>query len=142
MAKARNILFIMFDQLRWDYLGCYGHPHLQTPNLDRLASRGVRFDRAHIQSPLCGPSRMSTYTGRYVHSHGACWNAVPLKVGERTMGDHLRDLGMSCHLIGKSPALMRGTLTPEMSHGSWTMVHDSCRLSHWHRGPRAPNIAE
>ncbi|MAM59919.1 sulfatase-like hydrolase/transferase [Maritimibacter sp. UBA3975] len=102
MGEPRNILFIMFDQLRWDYLSCYGHPHLHTPNLDRLAAKGVRFDRAIIQSPLCGPSRMSTYTGRYVHSHGASWNNTPLKVGELTMGDHLRDLGMGCYLIGKT----------------------------------------
>ena len=102
MAKPKNILFIMFDQLRWDYLSCYGHPHLKTPNIDRIAARGVRFDNARIQSPLCGPSRMSTYTGRYVHSHGASWNNVPLKVGERTMGDHLRDLGMGCWLVGKT----------------------------------------
>ena len=102
MAEPRNILFIMFDQLRWDYLSCYGHPHLKTPHIDRLASMGVRFDRAYIQSPLCGPSRMSTYTGRYVHSHGASWNNVPLKVGELTMGDHLRDLGMGCWLVGKT----------------------------------------
>ena len=102
MAQPKNILFIMFDQLRWDYLSCYGHPHLHTPNIDRLASKGVRFNRAYIQSPLCGPSRMSTYTGRYVHSHGASWNNVPLKVGERTMGDYLRDQGMQCWLVGKT----------------------------------------
>ncbi|WP_187970901.1 sulfatase-like hydrolase/transferase [Aquibium microcysteis] len=102
MAEPRNILFIMFDQLRWDYLSCSGHPFLKTPHIDRLAGRGVRFTRAYIQSPLCGPSRMSTYTGRYVHSHGASFNNVPLKVGERTMGDHLRDLGMGCWLVGKT----------------------------------------
>ncbi len=102
MAKAKNILFIMFDQLRWDYLSCYGHPHLHTPNIDRLAARGVRFDRAYIQSPICGSSRMSTYTGRYVHSHGASWNGIPLKVGEMTMGDHLRKAGMDCWLVGKT----------------------------------------
>ncbi|MBO9433146.1 sulfatase-like hydrolase/transferase [Ruegeria sp. R13_0] len=102
MAKAKNILFIMFDQLRWDYLSCYGHPHLQTPNIDRLAARGVRFNRAYIQSPICGSSRMSTYTGRYVHSHGASWNGIPLKVGEMTMGDHLRKAGMECWLVGKT----------------------------------------
>ncbi|WP_299897957.1 sulfatase-like hydrolase/transferase [uncultured Ruegeria sp.] len=102
MAKAKNILFIMFDQLRWDYLSCYGHPHLHTPNIDRLAARGVRFDRAYIQSPICGSSRMSTYTGRYVHSHGASWNNIPLKVGEITLGDHLRKTGMDCWLVGKT----------------------------------------
>lgn len=99
---TRNILFIMFDQLRWDYLSCYGHPHLHTPHIDRLAARGVRFDRAYIQSPICGSSRMSTYTGRYVHSHGASWNGIPLKVGEITMGDHLRKAGMGCWLVGKT----------------------------------------
>lgn len=92
----------MFDQLRWDYLSCYGHPHLHTPNIDRLAEKGVRFNRATIQSPICGSSRMSTYTGRYVHSHGASWNEIPLKVGELTMGDHLRELGMGCWLVGKT----------------------------------------
>ncbi|NOD94662.1 sulfatase-like hydrolase/transferase [Ruegeria sp. HKCCD4884] len=102
MAKAKNILFIMFDQLRWDYLSCYGHPHLHTPNIDRLATKGVRFNRAYIQSPICGSSRMSTYTGRYVHSHGASWNGIPLKVGEITMGDHLRKAGMDCWLVGKT----------------------------------------
>ncbi len=102
MAKAKNILFIMFDQLRWDYLSCYGHPHLHTPNIDQLAKKGVRFNRAIIQSPICGSSRMSTYTGRYVHSHGASWNGIPLKVGEQTIGDHLRKLGMGCWLVGKT----------------------------------------
>lgn len=102
MAKAKNILFIMFDQLRWDYLSCYGHPHLHTPNIDRLAEKGVRFNRAYIQSPICGSSRMSTYTGRYVHSHGASTNKIPLKVGEMTMGDHLRKAGMDCWLVGKT----------------------------------------
>lgn len=102
MAKPKNILFIMFDQLRWDYLSCYGHPHLHTPNIDKIAKKGVRFDRATIQSPICGSSRMSTYTGRYVHSHGASWNGIPLKVGEMTMGDHLREAGMDCWLVGKT----------------------------------------
>lgn len=100
--KARNILFIMFDQLRFDYLSCAGHPTLQTPNIDWLASRGVRFTRAYVQSPVCGASRMSFYTGRYVHSHGAAWNNFPLKVGELTLGDHLRDLGMEAWLVGKT----------------------------------------
>ena len=100
--RVRNILFIMFDQLRFDYLSCYGHPTLHTPNIDRLAKKAVRFTRAYVQSPVCGASRMSFYTGRYVHSHGAAWNGFPLKVGEMTLGDHLRPLGMDCWLVGKT----------------------------------------
>lgn len=100
--RAKNILFIMFDQLRFDYLSCGGHPHLDTPHIDWLATQGVRFTRAYVQSPVCGASRMSTYTGRYVHSHGAAWNGFPLKVGEMTLGDHLRTLGVPSWLIGKT----------------------------------------
>ncbi|EET46687.1 sulfatase-like hydrolase/transferase [Thalassobium sp. R2A62] len=97
-----NILFIMYDQLRFDYLSCAGHPHLKTPNFDRVAAKGVRFTNCYVQSPICGASRMSTYTGRYTSSHGAQWNGFPLRVGEQTMGDHLRRAGMDCWLIGKT----------------------------------------
>jgi len=102
MAKPKNILFIMYDQLRYDYLSCAGHPHLHTPNFDRMAERGVRFSNCYVQSPICGASRMSFYTGRYVHSHGAAWNNFPLKVGELTLGDHLRGCGMDSWLVGKT----------------------------------------
>jgi len=102
VAAAKNILFIMCDQLRWDYLSCYGHPKLHTPNIDALAARGVRFTHCYVQSPVCGPSRMSTYTGRYMQSHGATWNGFPLRVGEMTMGDYLRPLGLQAALVGKT----------------------------------------
>ncbi len=99
---AKNILFIMCDQLRWDYLSCNGHPWLQTPNIDRLAARGVNFSRAFCQAPLCGPSRASFYTGRYMSSHGAMANKDPLKPGERTIGDYLEAVGLHTVLVGKS----------------------------------------
>ena len=102
MQKTKNILFIMYDQLRHDYLSCAGHKTLQTPHFDRVAAMGVRFSRCYVQSPVCGASRMSFYTGRYSHSHGAQWNGYPLRVGEHTLGDHLRKIGMGCHLIGKT----------------------------------------
>jgi arylsulfatase A-like enzyme len=97
-----NILFVMYDQLRFDYLSCAGHPHLKTPNFDRVAAKGVRFSNAYVQSPVCGGSRMCFYTGRYASSHGAHWNGFPLRVGEMTMGDHMRKLGVDCWLIGKT----------------------------------------
>ena len=102
MTERRNILFIMCDQLRFDYLSCAGHPHLPTPNIDGLAKRGVRFTNAYVQSTICGPSRMCAYTGRYVRSHGSTWNGVPLRVGEPTLGDHLREVGMRPVLVGKT----------------------------------------
>ena len=97
-----KILYIMFDQLRFDYLGCAGHPTLKTPNIDRIAAMGVRFTNAYTQSPVCGAARMSAYTGRYVSSHGAQWNGHPLRVGEPTLGDHLREIDVGCWLIGKT----------------------------------------
>ncbi|WP_068304580.1 alkaline phosphatase family protein [Pararhodobacter sp. CCB-MM2] len=102
MSAVRNILFIMVDQLRADYLSCAGHPHMKTPAIDALAARGLRFSRAYVQSPVCGPSRMSTYTGRYVASHGSSYNGIPLRVGEMGMGDHLRPLGLRTALVGKT----------------------------------------
>lgn len=102
MAKTRNILFIMCDQLRADYLSCYGHPRLHTPNIDRLAALGTRFTHAYVQAPVCGPSRMSFYTGRYMYSHGATWNFYPLPVGELTLGDYLRPRGIRTALVGKT----------------------------------------
>ena len=102
MSTVKNILFIMADQLRWDYLSCYGHPHLHTPNIDRLAAQGVQFDRSYVQSPVCGPSRASTYTGRSVFSHGVTWNFLPLPVGELTMSDYLTPFGMRTAVVGKT----------------------------------------
>ena len=99
---VQNLLFIMADQLRADYLSCYGHPTLHTPHLDWLAAQGVRFTRASCASPICGPSRMSFYTGRYAQSHGATWNGIPLRPGEWTLGDFLRPHGRDTWLVGKT----------------------------------------
>ena len=119
----RNVLFIMCDQLRRDFISCYGG-RVHTPNLDRLAVMGVRFDNAYMQSGVCGPSRMSCYTGRYASSHGATWNQVPLSAAEYTLGDHLRAVGRSATLAGKThvlpdtAALMRFGIEIESERGA------------------------
>ena len=136
MTDKMNILFVMYDQLRFDYLSCAGHPHLHTPNFDRVAAMGVRFTNAYVQSPICGASRMSYYTGRYVHSHGAAWNGYPLRVGEMTMGDHLRATGMECWLIGKThmkadaDGMARLGLSPDSQIGA---RQAECGFDVWHR---------
>lgn len=102
MGQIKNVLFIMADQMRADCLGCAGHPVVQTPNLDWLAKRGVRFERSYVQSAVCGPSRMSYYTGRYVHAHRSYWNGVPLPIDELTLGEYLKNNGICAALCGKA----------------------------------------
>ena len=99
---TKNILFIMCDQLRYDYLGCAGHPTIKTPNIDILASRGMLFENSYCNAPLCGPSRASFYTGRYMSSHGVMANDDPIKVDEITLGDYIRELGGEAHVVGKT----------------------------------------
>ena len=70
MEHRPNILFLFSDQHRADALGCAGHPVVQTPNLDRLAGEGVRFENAYCATPLCSPSRISLATGRFPHNSG------------------------------------------------------------------------
>ena len=75
---------------------------LQTPNIDRLAKMGVRFERAYVNSAVCGPSRASYYTGRYPVSHRVTWNRVPMPIDEWSLGDYLAQHGRECHLLGKT----------------------------------------
>jgi len=127
-ASVHNVLFIMCDQLRHDALSCAGGL-IDTPNIDALADRGVRFDRAFAQGSVCGSSRMSAYTGRYVQSHGSRYNSVPLSVAEPTIGDHLRPLGVRSVLIGKThmardrSGLDRLRLDPD---DPWTTIVNQC----------------
>jgi len=73
-AERPNVLFLISDDLN-NSLGCYGHPQVKTPNLDRLAERGVRFEHAYCQFPLCGPSRNSMLTGLHPNSTGILSNS-------------------------------------------------------------------
>ena len=104
---VRNVLFVMADQMRWDAMSC-ANPGLPiaTPHLDALARRGVRFDRAYAQGATCGSSRASFYSGRYVLSHGARYNNVPLSLTTPTLADHLAPLGVGTHLIGKTHSVL------------------------------------
>ena len=103
-AQPGNILFIMCDQLRFDYLSCYGHPNLQTPNIDSLASRGVRFTNAYCAAPICASSRASFYSGRYASSHGVLGNNDAIRLDEKMIADYLQPLGYRSAVVGKTHA--------------------------------------
>ena len=67
-ARRPNILFILLDDLRWDTVGYARHPHLKTPNIDRIANEGVTFRNAFSTTSLCSPSRASLLSGLYAHA--------------------------------------------------------------------------
>ena len=77
MDQPSYVLFIT-DQQRFDNLGCYGHPVLQTPNIDNMADEGVVFDRFYVASPVCMPNRASLMTCRLPSSHGVRSLGIPL----------------------------------------------------------------
>ncbi|MFM8435801.1 MAG: sulfatase [Planctomycetia bacterium] len=98
-----NVLFIVSDDLNC-FLGCYGDPLAKTPNIDRLAARGVRFERAYCAFPLCGPSRNSFLTGLYPNATGIQGNgqifrqSIPAQV---SMPQAFRLAGYFAARIGK-----------------------------------------
>lgn len=97
-----NFLFLITDQQRADWLGCAGHPVLQTPNIDALAARGTRFEEFHVASPVCMPNRASLMTGRYPSVHGLRSNGCTLSSRANTFVDVLRAAGYATASIGKS----------------------------------------
>lgn len=102
-AKRPNVLFLISDDLN-NMLGCYGDPRAKTPNLDRLAARGVRFDRAYCAFPLCGPSRNSLLTGLYPNSTGILANAQIFRQtipAQQSMPQVFRNAGYFAARIGK-----------------------------------------
>jgi len=100
-AAAPNIVLIVTDQQRWDTLGCLGYDHMVTPNIDRLAARGVAFSRAFTQGAVCGPSRNSIVSGQYVHTHGVDRNEAWLKPEDPNWIARLREGGYHTVNIGK-----------------------------------------
>lgn len=101
MKTSRKIVFIMTDSQRWDMVGCYGNKDMKTPYLDKLASEGMRFERAYTTQPVCGPARSAIFTGLYPHSNGSWSNCMPLGDNVKTIGQRLSDNGFHTAYIGK-----------------------------------------
>ncbi|MGV7222815.1 MAG: sulfatase-like hydrolase/transferase [Nitrospinales bacterium] len=96
-----NILFILSDQQRWDTLGCYGQKLNVTPELDKIASQGVRFEYAFTPQPLCGPARACIQTGKYPTQTGNYRNFIALPKNEKTIAHFLCQAGYKVAYIGK-----------------------------------------
>ncbi len=91
----------MADQLAPQFTSTYGHPIVQTPNLDALAARGMRFDAAYCNSPLCAPARFAFMAGQLVTKIGAYDNAAEFPASIPTFAHYLRQLGYRTCLTGK-----------------------------------------
>jgi arylsulfatase A-like enzyme len=96
-----NILFIMADEFRLDCLGANGNGIIKTPNLDKLAAGGANFSNVFVQAPVCVPSRISYFTGRYPHSHKNRVNYTPCDAREVMMQRILKDAGYRTGSVGK-----------------------------------------
>lgn len=96
-----NIVFVMSDDQGWGQMGYYNHPFLKTPNLDDMASNGLRFDRFYAGGPVCSPTRASVLTGR-THNRTGVWNhGAPFRTQEKTIAQALRDAGYATAHFGK-----------------------------------------
>ena len=96
-----NVVVVNCDDLRWDCLGCTGHPHLQTPNIDRLAKEGVNFRNMFCTTSLCSPSRASILSGLYAHAHGVTSNFIEYPEDLASFPRVLQEEGYDTAYIGK-----------------------------------------
>ncbi len=99
--RRPNILFILLDDLRWDSVGYAGHPHISTPEIDRIANEGVNFRNAFCTTSLCSPSRASLLTGVYAHKHGVTDNFTELPAGLDSFPKTLQQAGYDTAYVGK-----------------------------------------
>lgn len=115
MPDRPNFIFVCPDEMRAESLACYGHPLAETPNIDRLASEGTRFDQCHIQHPVCSPSRCSYMMGLYPHvsGHRTLWHL--LRPHEPDLYSYLREAGYDVFWWGKND-----TYSPEKTAQSIT----------------------
>ena len=112
MSDRPNFLFIITDQHRADYLGCYGHKVVKSPNIDAIAARGRAFDRFYVANPVCMPNRSTLMTGRMTSTHGVRHNGIPLSIKSNTFVDLLRNAGYRTALLGKAHVQNMTEMTP------------------------------
>jgi arylsulfatase len=139
MSDRPHVLLIFPDQFRADCMGCAGHPVVRTPNIDRIASEGMRFRNAVTASPVCMSARASLISGQYPHQHHMWHNAGSLPANDETMFHHLHDEGYHTAHIGKSHYYPHQGYLPDyepyMHQRGFDYVHEVA-------GPRANVVSE
>jgi uncharacterized sulfatase len=112
-----NILIIMADDATYNDLPLYGGNNVKTPNIDRLATEGLTFNKAFLSMSMCVPCRAALYTGLYPVKTGVCWNHAPARTGIRSIVHYLGDLGYRCGIAGKVHAEPNSVYPFEMVEG-------------------------
>lgn len=101
--KLENVIVIIGDDHTPGVVGCYGNKVINTPNIDRMAKKGVRFKHAYAQAPVCSASRQSLLTGKYPHATGVTLLRTSFPdEGNVTIPEHLREYGFKTAMVGKT----------------------------------------
>jgi len=125
----RNVICIIGDDHAANVLGCYGNKVVRTPNLDRMASRGVRFTHAYANAPLCSASRQSLLTGKYPHACGVTLLRTSFPGEQTTIAEHLQQYGFRTGIIGKTH------FNNDLPHGFQTRVDTREYRKHLEENP-------
>lgn len=96
-----NIVFFLADDVTYNVIGCYGGEDAQTPNIDKLATEGMRFTSAYCAISMCAPFRAELYTGLYPVRSGCAYNHAPVKFGTKSVAHYLKDAGYRVGIAGK-----------------------------------------
>ena len=138
-AKRPNIIFILADDLGWAELGCYGNRFNETPHLDHLAKRGLRFTHAYASAPVCSPYRAAFLTGQYPARVGILDYLRPnsengLSTDHVTLPERLRDAGYATGMIGK------WHLSGYRYHGAKRVVRPTDHGFDWNTGSEIKGV--
>ena len=101
IAKQPNVVLVIADDQSWFDAGCYGSQVVKTPNIDKLAREGMRFDRAFTATAMCAPTRQQLYTGLFPVRNGAFPNHSKVKTGTKSLVHYFQEAGYSVGLCGK-----------------------------------------
>ncbi len=127
VTEITNVIVIVGDDHAANAVGCYGNEIIRTPNIDRLASSGIRFENAYSNAPVCSASRQSILTGKYPHATGVTLLTTPFPdEGNITIAEYLRDRGYETGVVGKTHFNNRTHPLPDHGFGS-SMSHSGYR---------------